>query len=329
MKAIVADRYGGSEVLSLVDIAAPIPGPGEVRVRNRAVGIVQLDAVRVRGENANIEPRVSLPYTPGNDGAGIVEVVGEGAEMYGIGDRVAYVSRATPGGYADASVVPADRLIRLPDDIAFEDALVLLVSGMTCHYIVNDLWRPRPGSTVLVHAAAGGFGLALVQWAKHMGCRVFGTVSNQAKAKAIREAGADAAIIYTETDFVEEVHRLTNGRGVDFVSDSVGGTTFIGSIAAAAIRGHIVLSGQPGGLVDSFSPYALQKKSLTLTGAFLPHFIFRQDEYLARANAVFEAARSGWLSRSAGHRMALADAAKAYRLLETRQSIGKILLVPD
>jgi NADPH2:quinone reductase len=329
MKAICATRYGGSEVLSLADTEPPDPALGEVRVRNRAVGVVQLDAVRVRGENSNIEPLVSLPFTPGNDGAGVVEAIGDGVEGFRIGDRVVYVSKARPGGYADASAVPADRLIRLPDDIAFEDAVVLLVSGMTCHYIVNDLWRPRPGSTVLVHAAAGGFGLALVQWAKHMGYRVFGTVSNQTKAKAVREAGADAAIIYTETDFVGEVHRLTNGRGVDFVSDSVGGTTFTGSIAAAAIRGHIVLSGQPGGLVDSFSPYALQKKSLTLTGAFLPHFVFRREEYLARADAVFEAARSGWLSRSAGHRMALADAAKAYRLLETRQSIGKILLVPD
>jgi NADPH2:quinone reductase len=328
MKAICIDRYGGSEVLSLVEMAAPAPGPREVRVRNRVVGVVQLDAVRMRGENTNIEPRVSLPFTPGSDGAGVVEALGEGVDNYQIGERVAYVSRARPGGYADSSVVPVERLISLPADISFEDAVVLLVSGMTCHYIVTDLWRPDAGSTVLVHAAAGGFGLALVQWMKHLGCRVFGTVSNQAKAKVIRDAGAEA-IVYTETDFVREVHRLTDGRGADFISDSVGRTTFPGSIAAAAVRGHIVLSGQPGGLVDPLSPYALQKKSLTLTGAFLPHFVAGREEYRRRASTVFEAARAGWLSRSAGHRLALADAAEAYRLLETRRSIGKIVLLPQ
>ncbi|HEY9711876.1 MAG TPA: quinone oxidoreductase, partial [Chroococcales cyanobacterium] len=257
MKGILIEQNGGPEVLQLKELTCPRPAAGEVRVRLKAVGLNFIDIYHRRGDYP-----VPLPFTPGLEGSGIIEEVGEGVTSIKKGDRVAYSS--SPGAYAEETVVAAEKLIRLPDDISFEQGAAFPLQGMTAHYLINEYRKPQKGDVVLIHAAAGGMGLLLVQWAKHLGARVIGTVSNDEKAKTAKEAGADDIIFYTREDFVARTKELTENHGADLIIDGVGNSTFAGNLDAAALRGTIVIYGSASGPAAPISPNGLQKRSLTV-----------------------------------------------------------------
>jgi NADPH2:quinone reductase len=267
---------------------------------------------------------VPLPFIPGREGAGVVEAVGEGVTTVKQGDRVAFTGQ--PGGYAEAIAVPADSLISLPADLSFEQGAAFPLQGITAQYLLHEFRRPKPGDTILIHAAAGGMGLLLVQWARHLGARVVGTVSTEEKAKAAREAGANEVILYTQHDFVAETKRLTNGHGADLIIDGVGKTTFPGDLEAVALRGHIVIFGASSGAADPIVPNALMARSITVSGGSSANFLLTREEMLRRAGDVIAGIRAGWLRLRIAKILPLAQAAEAHRLLEGRQTIGKILL---
>jgi NADPH2:quinone reductase len=320
VKAIRVAEHGGPEVLRLQEVDVPPVGPGQVRVRLHAAGVNFIDVYQRRGSYRS----APLPYIPGREGAGIVAEVGPGLDAVKPGERVAYTG--VPGSYAEEAVVPADRLIPLPADLGWEQAAAFPLQGMTAHYLLHEFRPVKPGMTVLIHAAAGGMGLLLVQWARHLGGRVLGTASTEAKADAARQAGADHVILYTQQDFVAETRRLTNGAGADLIIDGVGKSTFGGDLEAAAERGHIVVYGAASGPADPVAPNALQPRSLTLSGGTLNTFIATRAELLRRANDVLEGVRAGWLRLRVEHVLPLAQAAEAHRLLEGRHSLGKIVL---
>ncbi len=319
MRAIRVDRYGKPDVLRLKEIELSEPKPGEVRVRLQAAGLNFVDVYQRRGEYP-----VPLPYTPGHEGAGIVEAVGENVNGFKPGDRVAYTGQL--GAYAEASVLPAASLVPLPDDVPFEQGAAFPLQGMTAHYLIHEYRLPKPGDTVLIHAAAGGMGLLLVQWAKHLGTRVIGTVSTEEKARAAREAGADEVIRYTERDFVAETKRLTDGRGADLIIDGVGQTTFAGSLEAVAVRGHVVTYGYASGPPDPIRPTSLVPRSVSVSGGHLHNFLRTREELMRRADDVLAGIREGWLRLRIDRVFPLTEAAEAHRRLENRESIGKILL---
>jgi len=319
MKVIRIDEHGGPEVLRLREIEAPEPGPGEVRVGLHAAGINFVDIYYRRG---NIP--APLPFTLGSEGAGIVEAVGEGVEELKPGDRVTYTLH--PGSYAEANIVPANLLIPLPDDLSFEQGAAFTLQGLTAHYLIYEYRLPKRGDTVLIHAAAGGMGLLLAQWAKHLGANVIGTVSTEEKARAVRAAGADHVIIYTERDFVAETLRLTDGHGADLIIDGVGRTTFAGNLEAAAVRGHVVIYGQASGLPEPIQPISLMERSISVSGGMLNNFMRTREELLRRAGDVIRGIREGWLRLNIDRVFPLEEAAEAQRRLESRESIGKIIL---
>ncbi len=320
MKAIRVEKTGGPEVLELQDVA-PIeePAPGEAIVRVVAAGVNFMDVQQRTGRYPT-----QLPFTPGMEGAGVVESVGEGVTGVKPGDRVAYSGQ--PGAYAEASAVRADRLIPLPDEFSFEEGAAFPLQGITAHYLIHDFRLPVKGSTVLVHAAAGGVGLLLVQWARHLGATVIGTVSTDEKARNAREAGAHHVILYTKQDFVEETKRMTNGHGADVIFDAVGKTTFTGDLQAAATRGHIVVYGAASGPADPLVPNMLMPRALTVSGGSLVNFMRTREETMRRAHDVLRAIREGWLKLRIDHVLPLAQAAEAHRLLENRQTSGKLVL---
>ena len=217
-------------------------------------------------------------------------------------------------------------MIPLPQDFSFEQGAAFPLQGMTAHYLLHEFRKLKPGDVVLIHAAAGGMGLLLVQWAKHLGARVIGTVSTEEKAKAAREAGASDVILYTKQDFVAEVKRLTNGHGADLIIDGVGKTTFAGNLEAAAIRGNIVIFGAASGPADPIVPNSLMMRALSISGGSLPNFLLSREEFLSRAQAVIKGIREGWLKLKINKVIPLAQASEAHRLLENRQTMGKILL---
>ena len=319
MKVICIDEHGGPEVLRLREIEAPEPGPGEVRVGLHAAGLNFVDIYYRRGDFP-----APLPFTLGSEGAGIVEAIGEGVEEFKPGDRVAYTLH--PGSYAEANVVPANLLIPLPDDLSFEQGAAFTLQGLTAHYLIYEYRLPKRGDTVLIHAAAGGMGLLLAQWAKHLGANVIGTVSTEEKARAVRAAGADHAIIYTERDFVAETLRLTDGHGADLIIDGVGRTTFAGNLEAAAVRGHVVIYGQASGLPEPIQPISLMERSISVSGGMLNNFMRTREELLRRAGDVVRGIREGWLRLNIDRVFPLEEAAEAQRRLESRESIGKIIL---
>ncbi len=321
MKAIRVDAYGGPEVLKYVDINRTAPGAEEALVQNKAIGVNFIDIYERRGD----EPP-GFPYIPGYEAAGFVEAVGKEVTVIKPGDRVAYTG--TPGAYADHSLVKADRLIPLPADLSFEAGAAFPSQGMTAHFLIHEYRKLKKGDVVLIHAAAGGMGLLVAQWAKHYGATVIGTVSTEQKAKIARLSGVDHTINYTEQDFAKEIMRLTNKHGADLIIDGVSKTTFPGDLIAAAIRGHIVTYGEASGIADPVSPYDLQPRSLTVSNCLLRHFIQNRDELLRRANDVITGIRSGWLKLRIDHTLPLKDAAEAHRLLEQRKSTGKIILIP-
>lgn len=321
MKAIQISQYGGPEVLKLHDIQIGKPGKGQALVRVKAAGINFIDIYQRRGTYP-----VSLPYVPGLEGSGIVEAVGEGVKNVKPGDRVAYVHE--PGSYAEQNLVVADHLIALPSTFSFEQGAAFPLQGMTAHYLLHEFRKVKAGDTVLIHAAAGGMGLLLVQWAKHLGAKVIGTVSTEEKSKLAKQAGANEVILYTKQDFAEEVQRITKKHGADLIIDGVAKTTFPGNLKAAAMRGNIVIFGAASGPADPISPNVLMGRSLTVSGGTLFNYILNKEELSMRAKAVIEGIQQGWLKLHIDQAFPLEKTAEAQQKLEDRRSTGKILLTP-
>lgn len=322
MQAIRVHEYGGPETLQWEEVPTPEPGAGQVRVRLEAVGVNFIDVYHRTGAYPG-----ELPITPGREGAGVVDAVGDGVEDAREGDRVAFAM--TPGTYAQYVLVQAGMLAPVPDGVSSELAAAVMLQGMTAHYLVTDTFDLQEGQTCLVHAAAGGVGHLLVQLAKLRGAQVIGTASTPEKIAFATEAGADEMIRYTETDFLEETMRLTEGRGVDVVYESVGKDTFMRSIQALRPRGYLVLYGQSSGAVEALDPQLLNRYgSLFLTRPSLGHYIADREELLGRANDLFGWMASGQLDVRIDQRYALGEAAEAHRYLEGRKTKGKILLLP-
>lgn len=321
MKAMRVTKAGDPSVLRLEEAPKPTPGPGEALVRNHAVGVNFAD-IYMRNGSARVP--VPFPFTPGIEGAGVVESVGEGATDVKPGDRVAYASG--PGSYAEYHVVKAIQLAPLPSQMSFEDGAAIMLQGLTAHYLLHEYYPIRRGSTVLVHAAAGGMGRLLIQWLKHMGATAIGTVSTDEKAQVAREAGADHVILYTRQDFVEEAKKITGGKGVDYIIDGVGKTTFSKNYDALRTRGWATVFGMASGPADPMVPNSLMAKALTISGGSLFNFLTSREEVLRRANDVFAGVREGWLKQRVFRRLPLDQAAEAHRLLESRATTGKLLL---
>lgn len=322
MKAIRVHRYGGPEVMEQEDVSTPGPGEGQALVRLQAAGVNFIDIYQRMG----LYP-VPFPFTPGNEGAGTVEEIGSGVTEVAPGDRVAYAGAI--GSYAEYAVVPSWRLVRIPRGVDPETAAAAMLQGMTAHYLCHDTYPLKPNDSCLVHAAAGGVGLLLVQMAKKRGARVIGTVSTQEKARLARESGADEIILYAEKDFEQEVKRLTGGAGVQVVYDSVGQATFEKSMNCLAPRGYIVLYGQSSGPVPPFDPQVLNARGgLFLTRPSLGHYTQNREELLARAGQVLGWAAEGSLRVRIGETFPLGGAGEAHRKLAGRLTTGKVLLVP-
>ena len=322
MKAIRIHNHGGPEVLAYEDVPVPEPGAGEARVKIEASGVNFIDIYHRIG----LYP-MNRPCILGSEGAGIVDALGEGVSEVKPGDRVAYAM--IPGSYAEYAVVPAVKLVPVPDDIDAKSAAGIMLQGMTAHYLTHSTYPLQKGDTALVHAAAGGVGLLLVQVAKLLGAKVIGTVSTQAKADLARRAGADEIIQYTQDDFLAEVKRITNGQGVHVVYDSVGATTFEKSLDCLRPRGYLVLFGQSSGPVAAFDPAKLAAKgSLFLTRPSLAHYTLTRAELLRRATDLFDWMQGGKLKLRIEKTLPLRDASEAQQLLEKRRTTGKLILVP-
>ena len=322
MRAIRVHEHGGPEVLRVDTVDDPIPGPGEVLVRVEATGMNFIEIYQRKGMY-----KTPLPSTPGEEGAGTIAAVGPGVTEYRVGDRV--VSYNLKGSYAELALADADRLIAVPDDVSTRDAAAVILQGMTAHYLVTSVYALQPGDTCLVHAAAGGVGLLLCQMAKRRNAIVIGTVSSEEKAALAREAGADEVIIYTRQDFVAEVARITGGKLVQVVYDSVGLTTFEKSLQCLARRGMMATFGQSSGMVPPLDPLVLLRHgSLFLTRPTLAHYTAARDELVWRAGDVLGWVRDGSLKVRIDRAVPLAQAGDAHRALEERRTTGKVLLVP-
>jgi len=322
MKAVKIHQFGGPDVLSFEDAATTEPGKRNAAVNIKAIGVNYIDIYHRTGLY-----KVPVPFTPGMEAAGVVESVGPGVTDLKPGDRVGYAMAI--GSYAERAIVPSWQLVKLPEEVSFELAAAGLLQGMTAHYLTQTTYPIQKGDTVLIHAAAGGAGLLIIQMAKQRGARVIGTVSSREKAELARETGADEVILYTETDFESEVKRLTEGKGVPVVYDSVGKTTFEKSLNCLRTRGMLVLFGQSSGVVPPFDPGILASKgSLFLTRPSLGHYTLTQEELLWRAKDILNWTSSGKLKIRIHQTYPLAEAAAAHRHLESRQSTGKLLLIP-
>jgi NADPH2:quinone reductase len=322
MKAIVADPTGGPENLVYMDLPTPEPGEGEALVKLEAIGVNFVDVYYRMGLYKAPESPVRL----GNEGAGTIVAVGKGVDLP-LGQRVAYAM--TRGSYAEYAVAPVKSLVPLPDGVSFDDAAGVILQGLTAHYLAYSTYALKAGETCLVHAAAGGVGLLLVQIAKNLGATVIGTVSTQAKAELVKEHGADEVILYTEQDFVAETKRITGGKGVSVVYDSVGKTTFYNSLDCLKPRGMMALFGQSSGPVGGVDPQILnQKGSLFLTRPGLGNYISEAGELQWRAGSLFQWIAEGKLQLRIHKTYRLEQAAEAHRDLEARRTTGKLLLKP-
>lgn len=320
MKAIIVREPGGPERMEWAEIPKPSPGPKQALVRVHVAGVNFIDVYFRTGLY-----KAERPITLGNEGAGTVEAVGPEVTEVAPGDRVAWAM--SRGSYAEHAIVPAAMLVKIPDALSFDLAAAAMLQGMTAHYLTHSTYPLKSGDSCLVHAAAGGAGGLAVQMAKMAGARVFGTVSTEAKAAIAREHGADEAILYTHQDFEAEVKRLTDGRGVDVVYDSVGKTTFEKSLNCLRPRGLLALFGQSSGPVPPMDPTILNTKgSLFLTRPSLGHHVLTREELLWRANDVMGWLASGKLKLRIDRRYLIAEAAEAHRVLEGRKTAGKILL---
>jgi NADPH2:quinone reductase len=322
MKAIQIHETGGPEALKLAELPIPEPGPGQVLIRVEATGVNFIEVYFRKGVY-----KAALPLTLGSEAAGTVEELGPGVTGFSAGDAVASVS--VMGSYAEYALVPATQLVKTPAGLAPEKAAAALLQGMTAHYLATSTFPLKAGDTALVHAGAGGVGLLLTQIAVHQGARVISTVSTAAKAELSREAGAFDVIVYTEQEFEPEVKRLTGGKGVDVVYDSVGKTTFDGSLNCLRPRGLLALFGASSGPVPPFDLIQLSGKgSLFITRPTLWHYIATRAELEARAGDVLGWAAKGQLKLRTEHIYSLAEAAQAQTDLEARKTTGKILLEP-
>jgi len=321
MKAVQISHYGGPEVLKIQETPIGQPKKGQALIRIKAAGVNFIDIYQRRGTYP-----VKLPYIPGLEASGIVEAIGDGVTNVKPKDFVAYVHE--PGSYAEFSLVEAKHLISLPPQFSFEQGAAFPLQGMTAHYLLHEFRKVKPADIVLIHAAAGGMGLLLTQWAKHLGATVIGTVSTEEKAETAHRAGADHLIIYTKQDFAEEVNKITKGHGADLIIDGVGKTTFPGNMQAAALRGNIVIFGAASGVADPISPNELMKKSLTLSGGTLFNYLLNTQELMYRAQAVMDGIESGWLKLHINKTFPLEKAKEAHQQLEDRNTTGKVLLLP-
>jgi NADPH2:quinone reductase len=322
MKAIQVQKTGGPEVLTFADLPVPKPKPNEALVKIAAAGVNFIDVYFREGRYP-----APLPFIDGQEAAGTVSEVGSDVKSLKPGDRAAYTG--VMGAYAEYAAVPADRLVRVPDKISDEQAAAAMLQGMTAHYLLCSTYPLKKGETALIHAAAGGVGLLLVQMARNIGARVIGTVGSEEKAKLARDAGANDVIIYTKQDFEAETKSLTNGEGVHVVYDGVGQTTFEKGLNVLRPRGYMVLFGGASGPVPPFDPIRLsQKGSLFLTRPSLPHYIAGREELEHRANDVLSMIAAGRLKLRIQHVYKLADAQRAHQDLEGRKTTGKLLLVP-
>lgn len=323
MKAIRVHTPGGPEALKLDEIPDPTPRDGEAVVRVEAAGLNFIDVYFRTG----LYKSASLPFSLGQEAAGTVTAVGPGVSEVAEGDRVAY--SGVQGAYAELAVVPAARLVKLPQGVSSRQGAAAMLQGMTAHYLACSTFPLKAGDTCLVHAAAGGVGQLLCQIAKLRGARVLGTVSTEEKARIAREAGADYTILYTQQDFAAEVKRLTEGRGVQVIYDGVGRTTFDKGLDCLARRGMMVLFGASSGPVPPFDPQILNAKgSLFLTRPSLGHYIATREELVERAGDVLGWIAEGKLRLSIDRELPLAEAAEAHRALEARETMGKVLLIP-
>jgi NADPH2:quinone reductase len=322
MKAIVFEKLGGAEVLKLGEIPKPEPGAGTVLIKNRAAGINFADTLFRQGQYVT-HPK--LPDTPGLEGAGVVEAVGAGVTNIKLGARVAAIASKT---YAEYFVAPATQLIALPDNVSFEEGAAFPIQTLTAWHMLHTSHHTAPGQTVLVHSAAGGVGIVAIQIAKAAGARVIGTVSNDSKMELIRKYGADDAIDYVKHDFAAEVKRLTNGRGVDLILDAVAKGTLEKGLQSLAPFGHLIVYGRAGGIPEPLNLFALFEKSVKVSGFVL--YTVMADPELGR-RGIEESLKliaSGKLRLLVGKSFPLAQAAEAHKFMESRGSVGKLVLVP-
>jgi NADPH:quinone reductase len=322
MKAIQVKQVGGPEAMELVELPVPEPKANEAVVKLAASGVNFIDVYFREGRYKS-----PLPFIPGQEGAGVVTAVGPEAKTVKVGDRVAW--SGLQGAYAEYAAVPAERLVPIPQAVSDREAAAAMLQGMTAHYLSHDTYPLKQNETALVQAGAGGVGLLLVQMAHNIGARVIATVSTEEKAKLARGAGAHEVILYTQVDFEAETKRLTGGKGVDVIYDSVGKTTFEKGLNLLRPRGMMVLFGGSSGAVATFDPIILtQKGSLFLTRPSLGNYIATREELVARSVAVFDMLASGKLRLRIEHIYPLADAQRAHRDLEGRKTTGKLLLMP-
>jgi NADPH2:quinone reductase len=322
MKAIQIHQTGGPEVLTVAQVSTPTPGPGQVLIKIAATGVNFIEIYFREGRY-----KAPLPLIPGSEAAGTVEQLGEGVEGFAVGDHVA--STGVMGSYAEFALVPASQLVKVPDGMDLKQAAAIILQGMTAHYLSQSTFPLKSGDTALIHAAAGGTGQLLVQMAHATGARVIATVSTPAKAELARSAGADEVILYTEADFETETRRLTDGRGVDVVYDSVGKTTFEKSLNCLRPRGMMVLFGGSSGAVPPFDLIQLSTQgSLFVTRPTLKDYIATREDLEWRAREVFRWAAEGKLRIRAEHVYSLGDAAQAQIDIASRNTTGKLLLIP-
>jgi len=322
-KAIRFHKTGGPEVLVWEDVEVGDPGPGQLRIRQHAIGVNYVDTYQRSGLNP-----VPLPSGCGSEGAGVVEAVGAGVTDFKAGDRVAYAS-APIGAYSEVRLYPADRAVKIPEGISFETAAAMMLKGMTVQYLIKRTFKVQPGMTVLWHAAAGGVGLIACQWLKALGVKVIGTVGSDGKAALARDHGSEHTIVYTRENFVERTKEITGGKGVPVVYDSVGKTTFMGSLDCLQPLGMMVNFGSASGAPEPLNVGLLaQKGSLFVTRPTLNTYAAKREDLVACANDLFDVVKSGKVKIEIAQRYPLKDAAQAHRDLEARKTTGSTILLP-
>jgi NADPH2:quinone reductase len=324
-KAIRMEKTGGPEVLQWVDYDPGQPGPGEVLLRHEAVGLNFIDVYHRTG----LYPLPELPATPGMEGAGIVEKLGEGVSEVGVGDRVAYAA-IPPGAYAQIRRIPAHRLVKLPESISNRQAAAMMLQGMTARYLLHGCFKVTSGNTILIHAAAGGVGLIACQWAKHLGATVIGTVGSPQKAELAGAHGCDYPLRYNEEDFVSRVREITDGKGVDVVYDSVGQATFMKSLDCLKPMGTMVSFGQSSGPVQPLDLGVLVAKgSLFLTRPSLMTYTAKREDLLDHAKDLFDVVEKSAVTIEVRQTYPLSEVAQAHRDLENRKTTGSTILLPE
>src|SRR5665647_519603 len=322
--AVRVHKFGGPEVLTLDDIEVPAPGQGQIKIKQYACGVNFIDTYFRIGM---YPPQGGMPFVSGNEGAGQVTAVGPGVTDLKVGDRVAYV--VALGGYAAERLLPAERAVKLPDNISYEQAAAMMLKGMTAQYLLNRTFKVKKGDIILAHAAAGGVGLILCQWANHLGATVIGTVGSKDKAELATKNGAHHTILYRDEDFAARVKEITSGKLCDVVYDGIGNDTFPKSLDCIRPLGMFVSFGSASGAIEAFNINLLQAKgSLFATRPALNHYAAKREDLVATANDLFNVVGSGVVKIPASHKYALKDAAQAHKDLEGRKTTGSVILVP-